>query len=102
MRSGRAPATVTCRSRTGTLPCSYSRPARFVTGTFSGASPAAHGPLRADPRRWLAKATPGPATEPWGLIEMWIEDPDGVPIMLVEVPADLPLRRDPRSASPAT
>jgi catechol 2,3-dioxygenase-like lactoylglutathione lyase family enzyme len=43
-----------------------------------------------------------PATEPWGLIEMWIEDPDGVPIVLVEVPADHPLRRDPRSASPAT
>jgi len=31
-----------------------------------------------------------------GLIEMWIEDPDGVPIVLVEVPADHPLRRDPR------
>lgn len=37
-----------------------------------------------------------PRTEPWGLIEMWIEDPDGVPIVLVEVPADHPLRRDPR------
>jgi hypothetical protein len=34
--------------------------------------------------------------EPWGLTEMWIEDPDGVPIVLVEVPADHPLRRDPR------
>ena len=41
-----------------------------------------------------------PATESWGLIEMWIEDPDGVRIVLVEVPADHPLRRDPRSASP--
>jgi predicted enzyme related to lactoylglutathione lyase len=40
-----------------------------------------------------------PATEPWGLIEMWIEDPDGNRIVLVEVPADHPLRRDPRSAS---
>jgi predicted enzyme related to lactoylglutathione lyase len=39
------------------------------------------------------------ATEPWGLIEMWIEDPDGIRIVLVEVPADHPLRRDPRSAS---
>ena len=39
-----------------------------------------------------------PATEPWGLIEMWIEDPDGVRIVLVEVPAGHPLRRDPRSA----
>lgn len=38
-----------------------------------------------------------PAAEPWGLIEMWIEDPDGIRIVLVEVPADHPLRRDPRS-----
>ncbi|HEX4291672.1 MAG TPA: VOC family protein, partial [Trebonia sp.] len=37
-----------------------------------------------------------PAVEPWGLTEMWIEDPDGVRIVLVEVPADHPLRRDPR------
>jgi catechol 2,3-dioxygenase-like lactoylglutathione lyase family enzyme len=37
-----------------------------------------------------------PVTEPWGLVEMWIEDPDGIPIVLVEVPADHPLRRDPR------
>jgi predicted enzyme related to lactoylglutathione lyase len=42
-----------------------------------------------------------PVTEPWGLTEMWIEDPDGVRIVLVEVPADHPLRRDLRS-SPAT
>jgi len=41
-----------------------------------------------------------PATEPWGLIEMWIEDPDGIRIVLVEVPVDHPLRHDPRSASP--
>jgi catechol 2,3-dioxygenase-like lactoylglutathione lyase family enzyme len=40
------------------------------------------------------------ATEPWGLIEMWIEDPDGIRIVLVEVPADHPLRRDQRSVSP--
>jgi predicted enzyme related to lactoylglutathione lyase len=32
--------------------------------------------------------------EPWGLIEAWIDDPDGVRINLVEVPADHPLRRD--------
>jgi predicted enzyme related to lactoylglutathione lyase len=37
-----------------------------------------------------------PRTEPWGLIEMWIEDPDGVRIVLVEIPADHPLRRDTR------
>jgi predicted enzyme related to lactoylglutathione lyase len=39
-----------------------------------------------------------PMKEPWGLVEMWIEDPDGVRIVLVEVPADHPLRRDQRSA----
>lgn len=38
-----------------------------------------------------------PVTEPWGLIEMWIEDPDGIRIVLVEVTADHPLRRDARS-----
>ena len=37
-----------------------------------------------------------PQQEPWGLVEMWIEDPDGVPIVLVEVPEDHPLRRDQR------
>ena len=40
-----------------------------------------------------------PAVEPWGLTEMWIEDPDGIRIVLVEVPPDHPLRRDPRSAA---
>jgi predicted enzyme related to lactoylglutathione lyase len=35
--------------------------------------------------------------EPWGLIEAWIHDPDGVRIHLVEVPADHPLRRDVRT-----
>ena len=42
-----------------------------------------------------------PVAEPWGLTEMWIEDPDGIRIVLVEVPADHPLRRDPRTV-PAT
>jgi predicted enzyme related to lactoylglutathione lyase len=37
-----------------------------------------------------------PQQEPWGLIEMWIADPDGVRIVLVEIPADHPLRRDQR------
>jgi catechol 2,3-dioxygenase-like lactoylglutathione lyase family enzyme len=41
-----------------------------------------------------------PATEPWGLIEMWVEDPDGVRIVIVEVPADHPIRRDPRPLPP--
>jgi len=40
-----------------------------------------------------------PVTEPWGLIEMWIEDPDGVRIVLVEVPSVHPLRSDQRSPS---
>lgn len=34
-----------------------------------------------------------PRQEPWGLIEMWIADPDGLRICVVEVPADHPLRR---------
>jgi predicted enzyme related to lactoylglutathione lyase len=37
-----------------------------------------------------------PRPEPWGLVEMWIEDPDGVRIVLVEIPDDHPLRRDRR------
>jgi hypothetical protein len=28
-----------------------------------------------------------------GLLEMWVVDPDGVRISIVEVPADHPLRR---------
>ena len=42
------------------------------------------------------KVTQPPRSEPWGLTEMWIEDPDGVRIVLVEVPDDHPLRRDQR------
>jgi catechol 2,3-dioxygenase-like lactoylglutathione lyase family enzyme len=37
-----------------------------------------------------------PKEEPWGLLEMWIEDPDGLRIVVVEVPATHPLRRDTR------
>ncbi|MDX2919273.1 MULTISPECIES: VOC family protein [Streptomyces] len=36
-----------------------------------------------------------PKREPWGLVEMWIEDPDGVRIAVVEVPDDHPLRHRP-------
>ncbi|CAM5437297.1 MULTISPECIES: VOC family protein [Streptomyces] len=36
-----------------------------------------------------------PVREPWGLAEMWIADPDGTPIVLVEVPSDHPLRYRP-------
>ncbi|GAA5044398.1 VOC family protein [Nocardia callitridis] len=37
-----------------------------------------------------------PVQEPWGLHEMWIHDPDGVPIVLVEIPPEHPIRRDGR------
>jgi predicted enzyme related to lactoylglutathione lyase len=33
-----------------------------------------------------------PVKEPWGLIEMWLTDPDGLRIVLVEVPEDHPIR----------
>ncbi|MFD7537920.1 VOC family protein [Streptomyces sp. NPDC059819] len=52
---------------------------------------AAHEELAA---RGVAIARP-PVREPWGLIEMWIEDPDGVRIAVVEIPADHPLRYRP-------
>jgi catechol 2,3-dioxygenase-like lactoylglutathione lyase family enzyme len=37
-----------------------------------------------------------PREEPWGLREMWIADPDGLRIVLVEIPENHPLRRDQR------
>jgi len=36
-----------------------------------------------------------PLKEPWGLVEMWLADPDGTEIVVVEVPADHPLRYRP-------
>ncbi|NLU73615.1 VOC family protein [Streptomyces sp. HNM0575] len=36
-----------------------------------------------------------PVREPWGLVEMWIADPDGVRICVVEVPGDHPMRYRP-------
>lgn len=36
-----------------------------------------------------------PLKEPWGLVEMWIVDPDGVKIVIVEVPEDHPIRYRP-------
>jgi catechol 2,3-dioxygenase-like lactoylglutathione lyase family enzyme len=47
-----------------------------------------------------ARILRGPQAESWGLTEMWIEDPDGVRIVLIEVPADHPLRRDSRALAP--
>ena len=40
-----------------------------------------------------------PEREPWGLVEMWVADPDGTRIVLVEVPEQHPLRRDSRTPS---
>ena len=34
-----------------------------------------------------------PEDKPWGLREMWITDPDGVRIAVIQVPEDHPLRR---------
>ncbi|MFF7035900.1 VOC family protein [Streptomyces griseus] len=52
---------------------------------------AAHDELRA---KGVSILRP-PKREPWGLVEMWIEDPDGVRIAVVEVPDDHPLRYRP-------
>jgi predicted enzyme related to lactoylglutathione lyase len=35
--------------------------------------------------------------KPWGLVELRVTDPDGLTLILVEVPAEHPLRRDHRS-----
>jgi catechol 2,3-dioxygenase-like lactoylglutathione lyase family enzyme len=40
-----------------------------------------------------------PRREAWGLIELWIADPDGVRIVIVEIPDEHPLRRDQRSST---
>jgi catechol 2,3-dioxygenase-like lactoylglutathione lyase family enzyme len=37
-----------------------------------------------------------PRREPWGLDEMWVTDPDGTKIVLVQIPPDHPIRRDTR------
>ena len=34
-----------------------------------------------------------PKRDPWGLLEMWLADPDGVRHCIVEVPEEHPLRR---------
>jgi catechol 2,3-dioxygenase-like lactoylglutathione lyase family enzyme len=83
----------------------------FLGGGFlevSGRGPAAEGPvqlwlqvrdLAAAHRELLARGVTvlrEPRREPWGLDEMWLADPDGVRIVVVEVPPEHPLRRDPR------
>ncbi|MBW0088576.1 VOC family protein [Pseudonocardia sp. KRD-184] len=47
-------------------------------------------------RELAAHVVREPRTEPWGLREMWLADPDGVRIVVVEVPPDHPIRRDVR------
>lgn len=41
-----------------------------------------------------------PRRAPWGLDEMWIADPDGLRLVIVEVPAGHPLRSDQRASEP--
>ena len=43
-----------------------------------------------------ARVVRPPTREPWGLVEMVAEDPDGVRLVVVQVPDDHPLRRDQR------
>lgn len=88
----------------------------FLGGAFlevSGTAAAQAGPpglelwlqvrdVAAEHERLVAAGVPilrEPRQEPWGLIEMWVSDPDGVRIVVVEVPEDHPLRRDQRSIS---
>ena len=59
--------------------------------------------VHAEHRRLLDAGVPilrEPRLEAWGLVEMWVADPDGVRIVLVEVPEDHPLRRDQREPTP--
>ncbi|MEU6009468.1 VOC family protein [Streptomyces sp. NPDC047453] len=80
----------------------------FLGGGFLELSGRSDGPPSPSVRLWLqvedvaaaheelrakgVEITREPVREPWGLIEMWIADPDGTPIVLVEVPAEHPLR----------
>lgn len=52
--------------------------------------------LAAAYRELAAHVVRAPKQEPWGLHEMWITDPDGTRIALVEVPENHPIRRDTR------
>ncbi|MEU4112129.1 VOC family protein [Streptomyces sp. NPDC027717] len=83
----------------------------FLGGGFLELSGRAEAPLAPSVRLWLqvpdaaaahdelraegVEIVRAPVREPWGLIEMWIADPDGIPIVLVEIPADHPLRYRP-------
>jgi catechol 2,3-dioxygenase-like lactoylglutathione lyase family enzyme len=81
----------------------------FLGGGFLELSGVADAPAGAAVALWLqvrdldaahrdlaARVTREPRREPWGPREMWLADPDGTRIVLVEVPPEHPLRRDPR------
>ncbi|GAB3896942.1 VOC family protein [Kibdelosporangium lantanae] len=55
--------------------------------------------LAAAARDVAAHVVREPRREPWGLDEMWISDPDGLPIVVVQIPAGHPLRTDVRTAT---
>ncbi|MDH6492360.1 VOC family protein [Streptomyces sp. SAI-127] len=83
----------------------------FLGGGFLELSGRSEAPRAADVRLWLQVAdvtaaheellakgveiVRPPVKEPWGLVEMWVADPDGTPIVLVEVPPDHPMRYRP-------
>ncbi|WP_328784547.1 glyoxalase superfamily protein [Streptomyces canus] len=83
----------------------------FLGGGFLELSGRSEAPPATDVRLWLQVAdvtaaheelvakgveiVRPPVKEPWGLVEMWVADPDGTPIVLVEVPADHPIRHRP-------
>ncbi|MGW7236556.1 VOC family protein [Streptomyces sp. NPDC054813] len=83
----------------------------FLGGGFLEVSGRADAPASPAVQLWLQVADAGaaheelvakgvgivrpPVKEPWGLVEMWIADPDGIRIVLVEVPADHPMRYRP-------
>jgi catechol 2,3-dioxygenase-like lactoylglutathione lyase family enzyme len=79
----------------------------FLGGGFLELSGQADAPAGAAVALWLqvrdlaaahrdltAHVVREPRQEPWGLHEMWIADPDGTRIVLVQVPEDHPIRRD--------
>jgi predicted enzyme related to lactoylglutathione lyase len=85
----------------------------FLGGGYLEVSGAARGRATANLSLWLqvrdvaaehqrlvalgVEILQSPRRQPWGLIEMSLADPDGVRIVLVEVPEDHALRRDLRS-----
>ncbi|MCX3060135.1 VOC family protein [Streptomyces beihaiensis] len=83
----------------------------FLGGGFLEVSGRAEGPVAPHLRLWLQVAdvraardelvargvavVREPVREPWGLVEMWVADPDGHEIVLVEVPEGHPIRYRP-------